>query len=79
MGSLQLVWLLKFMDYKNTRKKHIKMTSLAEVHKLLLELQKEQQASNAKIDSLLDEIKVKNGKIESRDIRGRDSYAEKYN
>ena len=40
------------------------MTSLEEVHKLLLELQKEQQASNAKIDSLLDEIKVKNSKIE---------------
>ena len=40
------------------------MSSLEEVHKLLLELQKEQQASNAKIDSLLDEIKVKNSQIE---------------
>ena len=39
------------------------MTSIEEVHKLLLELQKEQQVSNAKIDSLLNEIKLKNEKM----------------
>ena len=45
------------------------MTSIEEVHKLLLELQKEQQVSNAKIDSLLNEIKLKNEKIDSLETK----------
>ena len=53
------------MVFKNTRKKTAIMSTIAEVHQLLLELQKEQQISNGKIDELLKEIKDKDNRIRS--------------